>query len=154
MKQGFFISVFVFLLTPYSFSQHTSVLELTDVFSLEYVSSPRISPDGEQVIYVRNFKDIMSDRNYSNLWIINFDGTNNRPLTTGNQNDFEPQWSPDGKKVLYKSNKDGENTRLYVLWLDSKELLALTHREEVPGQIAWSRDGSWIAYVDILPSLK
>ena len=43
----------------------------------------------------------------SNLWIINFDGSENRPLTTGNRNDSAPRWSPDGKRLLYVSSVDG-----------------------------------------------
>ena len=84
--------------------QVKSNLELIDIFNMEYVSDPQISPDGNKIIYVRNFKDVMTDKNLSNLWIVNFDGTKNRPLTTGNQNDFYPRWSHDGKKIIFKSN--------------------------------------------------
>jgi hypothetical protein len=38
-----------------------------DVFELEWASDPRISPDGERVVYVRNFMDVMSDRRRSQL---------------------------------------------------------------------------------------
>jgi acylaminoacyl-peptidase len=72
-----------------------------DVFQLEWISDPQISPDGQKIIYVRNYNDVMTDQTYSNLWIVNFDGTDNRPLTTGNHSDFSPRWSPDGKRVLY-----------------------------------------------------
>ena len=44
--------------------------EPIDVFDLEFVSDPQISPDGQHIIYVRNFKDIMTDKNLSNLWSI------------------------------------------------------------------------------------
>ena len=54
-----------------------------DVFGLEWASDPQISPDGRQTVYVRNFMDIMTDRRRSNLWMINNDGTEHRPLTTG-----------------------------------------------------------------------
>ena len=74
-----------------------------DVFQLEHASDPRISPDGKRIVYVRNSMDIMKDRRRSNLWIINSDGTENRPLTSGKQNDSSPRWSPDGKRLLYVS---------------------------------------------------
>ena len=94
-----------------SYAQISKKLELIDVFNLEYVSDPQISPNGSKIVYVRNFKDVMTDKNHSNLWIINFDGSNNLPLTTGNQNDFYPRWSHDGKKLVFSSNRNNGGTR-------------------------------------------
>ncbi|MGH8195650.1 MAG: S9 family peptidase, partial [Woeseiaceae bacterium] len=52
--------------------------EALDVFQLEYAADPRISPDGRQVVYVRNSNDIMSDRTIGNLWIAASDGSDHR----------------------------------------------------------------------------
>ena len=87
-------------IVPLSHGQVQSNLQLIDIFNMEFVSDPQISPDGSKVIYVRNFKDIMTDKNLSNLWMVNFDGSNSRPLTTGNQNDFYPRWSHDGQNSV------------------------------------------------------
>ncbi|NIV48026.1 MAG: S9 family peptidase, partial [Gammaproteobacteria bacterium] len=94
------------------------VFQPADVFQLEYASDPRISPDGSRVVYVRNFMDIMSDRRRSNLWIMSFDGSDHRPLTTGLRNDSSPRWSPDGKRLLYLA-RDENSTQVFVLWMDS-----------------------------------
>ena len=51
-----------------------------DVFDLEWVSDPQVSPDGNSVVYVRRSNDIMSDRTRSQLWRIDADGQNHRPL--------------------------------------------------------------------------
>jgi hypothetical protein len=64
------------------------------IFNFQYASDPQISPDGTKIVYVRRFADIMSDKRDSNLWIVNSDGSENRPLTTGNYSDESPQWSP------------------------------------------------------------
>ena len=40
----------------------------------------RSRPDGSRIVYVRVSHDIMTDRARRNLWIVNADGTNNRPL--------------------------------------------------------------------------
>src|SRR5580698_3918293 len=76
-------------------------LAAKNVFDLASVSDPRISPDGKRIVYVRHFADVMTDNRYENLWLINFDGTDNRPLTSGNFNDTSPQWSPSGDRILY-----------------------------------------------------
>src|SRR5262249_27191471 len=71
-------------------------LAIDDVFNLRLAVDPQISPDRKRVLYVRQFNDIMTDQRHANLWIVNTDGTENRPLTTGNYNDSSPRWSPDG----------------------------------------------------------
>ena len=45
--------------------------ERMDVFDLQWVSDPQISPDGKRVVYVRNSMDIMTDQRTSRLWLIN-----------------------------------------------------------------------------------
>lgn len=136
-----------------SIAQENNKLELVDIFNIENVSDPQISPDGNKILYVRNYKDIMKDRGYSNIWMVNFDGSQNRPLTTGNQNDFSPRWSPDGKKIIYKSNRD-ESTQIYMRWLDSGAETKLTNVNRSPGSFSWSPDGQWIAFTMFVPSQK
>lgn len=137
---------FLFLLASSQvIGQQQSNLELLDIFNYEYVSDPQISPDGSKIIYVRNFKDVMTDRNLSNLWIVNFDGSNNRPLTTGNNNDFSPVWSHDGTRILYKSNQHDKKVKVYLMWLDTKESFALTNTPIAPRDLAWSPDDKMIA---------
>ena len=126
-------------------AQQSDKLELLDIFNLEYISDPQISPNGKHVVYVRNFKDVMTDKNLSNLWMVNFDGTQNRPLTTGNTSDNYPRWSPDGEKLLFKSNMDGER-RLYLMWMDSKQPLVISNSNDLPGSISWSPDSKSIAF--------
>ena len=128
----------------------TGKFEYLDVFNLEYVSDPQITPDGSRIVYVRNFHDVMQDRAYSNLWIINMDGSGNRPLTTGNQNDFSPQWSPDGSMLLYKSNRDGK-TQLYLRWMNDGAETRLTNFSQSPGSFTWSPDGEYILFNMFVP---
>jgi dipeptidyl aminopeptidase/acylaminoacyl peptidase len=129
----------------------TPVLEQLDVFDIEFISDPQISPDGERVVYQRNFKDIKTDGNRSNLWVVNYDGTENRPLTSGRVTNYSPRWSPDGRKLLYLSSREG-SPQLYLRWMDSGIERRLTNFTELPGNIQWSPDGEWIAFTMAVPS--
>ena len=71
-------------------------LSAVDIFSLEYAADPQLSPDGQWVAYVRQWSDAMTDRRYSNIWLVKHDGSGHRPLTSGKTNDGSPRWSPDG----------------------------------------------------------
>ncbi|MEN8248351.1 MAG: S9 family peptidase [Bacteroidota bacterium] len=145
------IFIYSLVISPL-YGQVTSSFEPIDIFDLEFVSDPQISPDGSKIIYVRNFKDIMTDRNLSNLWIVNYDGSNNRPLTTGNHNDMQPEWSHDGKKIIFKSNMADNKMKLYLMWLDTRETYALTNTPIAPGRVTWSNDDKMLAFNMFVPA--
>lgn len=126
-------------------AQSPNQLQPIDIFDLEFVSDPQISQDGKHVLFVRNFKDIMTDGNLSNLWICAFDGQNMHPITTGNQRDYSPRWSPDGEKMVYISTKAGK-PQIYLRWLTTGAEAKLTNLRNAPRNIQWSPDGNWIAF--------
>lgn len=121
-------------------------LGLTDIFQIQTVAQPQISPDGSRIVYQRNFADVMTDRRYSNLWIINFDGTGGRPLTTGKFSDTDARWSGDGKELLFVTDRDG-SPQIWRMWLDSGQMAQVTHMNSVPANVNWSPDGKWISFV-------
>jgi acylaminoacyl-peptidase len=125
-------------------------LTINDVFNLELATDPQISPDGKRIIYVRQFAEIMTDKRCSNLWIINFDGTDHRPVTTGNYSDTSPRWSPDGTQIIFISNRDG-SSQIYRRWLDSGQTAKVTNVTSAPNGIAWSPDGKWISFTMHVP---
>ncbi len=147
------ILLILFSISFYGHATISNTLEPLDVFNLEYVSDPQISPNGQSIVYVRNYKDVMTDKNLSNLWVINFDGTRNRPLTTGPHNDSSPRWSHDGKKLLFKSNKDGK-TRIYIRWMDTGDVAMLTNTPQSPGSLTWSHDDKYLAFTMFVPTKK
>ena len=145
------LQLFLVFATATAFSQTTSNLALIDIYNMEFISDPQISPDGSQILYVRNFKDVMTDKNLSNIWIINADGTENRPITTGNQNDNNPRWSHDGKKIIFKSNMKDERMKLYLMWMDTKEVKPLTNTPQSPSNVSWSEDDRYLAFTMFVP---
>ena len=128
-------------------------LHSIDVFQLEYADDVQISPDGSRIVYVRVSHDIMTDRARRNLWIVNADGTNNRPLRSEAKNFMSPRWSPDGTRLAYVSAAEG-SPQLYVRWIDSGQTALLTNLVQAPNAIAWSADGKSIAFTQLVPAKK
>ncbi len=120
-----------------------------DIFQLEYAADPQISPDGQLIVYVRQWQDPMTDRRYSNLWLVKADGSDHRPLTTGKFVESHPRWAPDGKRIAYLSNKDGD-PQVYVRWLDGGLTQPVTNTMSPPTAPTWSPDGNWIAFLSLV----
>jgi acylaminoacyl-peptidase len=125
-------------------------LQPADLFQLQWAGDPQISPDGERVAYVRNHADIMADRYRQNLWLVDADGGNHQPLTTGSENHTQPRWSPDGSRLAYVGNQDG-SAQLYVRWLENDREARLAQLTEAPSGLAWSPDGTRIAFTLFVP---
>lgn len=155
MKLKIKVIVLLFILLQVNvFAQEKTKLEPKDLFDMEYISDPQISPDGSQIVFVRNFKDIMTDRDYSNLWISNPDGTKVRQLTSGNQRDYAPRWSNDGKKLAFLSNQDDEKVKLFLLYPDTRETITLTNTAVPPSAVSWSADDTELAFTQFVAEEK
>ncbi len=128
----------------------SNTFEAKDVFELEYATSPAVSPNGRQVVYVRRSNDIMTDSTRSNLWISAVDGSSNRPLLSGKKSFSSPTWSPEGTRLAYLSNVEGK-TQLYVRWMDTGQTGLVTNLQSSPRGITWSPDGSSIAFTMSVP---
>ncbi len=150
-----FTAIFLFrwigFTAPANSATTTNRFQLQDMFELEFASDPQISPDGTRVVFVRHSSDIMKDKNRSCIWIVNRDGSDLRPLTTGDNNDSSPVWSPDGTRLLYTSTQGG-STQVYVRWMDSGQTGRITRLETSPSDMAWSPDGRWIAFSMHVPT--
>src|SRR5215831_13078436 len=58
-----------------------------------------------------------------------------------------PQWSYDGKRILYSSHRGSQFNNLYLLPADGGEPYQLTHGDWDHFDARWSPDGEWIAYI-------
>jgi dipeptidyl aminopeptidase/acylaminoacyl peptidase len=122
-------------------------MTLGDMFALKRVSDPQISPDGKQVVYVITTVDLPGNKTTANLWLAATDGSAPpRQLTTAAKKDRHPRWSPDGKRILFESNRSGNN-QLWVIDLTGGEAQQITNISTSAGTGIWSRDGSHIVFV-------
>tara|TARA_B100000073_G_scaffold287426_1_gene249253 strand:- start:641 stop:2653 length:2013 start_codon:yes stop_codon:yes gene_type:complete len=139
------------LVSVSAFSQTSNIFEPIDVFDLEYVSNTQISSNGDKVLYQRNFNDIMTDESFSNIWLINYDGTNNRPITTGNFKDNSPKWSNQGDKFIFKSNREGKS-QIFLYDLNNNSIQKLTNYQYSIESIQWSPDDNYILFSSFIDS--
>ena len=121
----------------------------TDIYSFQWIASPRISPDGSRIVYTHVTVNQKHDGYETALWIIPSTGGSARQLTAG-PHDVSPQWSPDGRILAFAraSEKDGKPQpgQIYLLAMDGGEARPLTDVPKGAGGPVWSPDGHTIAF--------
>jgi Tol biopolymer transport system component len=129
--------------------------------------APVWSPDGGRIAFISTQNPDGSDANVptNNLWVMNADGSGATALTKLNGPfilppapsilHFEPQWSPDGRRISVTANRalDGSDTvvsnlNVWVINADGTGLTPLTRTLVGDSRSAvWSPDGTQIAFV-------
>ena len=125
--------------------QQHSLFDAMDVFELEWASDPRVSPDGQSIVYVRRSFEIMSDTGRADLWEVSVDGDFHRPLSTGSGRSTSPRWSPDGSKLAFLSRDTG-SSQIRVRWMKTQQTTVISNLKQSPSDLAWSPDGKWLAF--------
>ncbi len=99
-------------------------------------SSLSWSPDGRAIVYSMQ----------GSLWRQSVDSDVAEQLTAGPGYDYQPDWSPDGKTLVFV-RYDRDALELNTLDLETGELTQLTNGGNVNLEPRWSPDGSRLAYV-------
>jgi dipeptidyl aminopeptidase/acylaminoacyl peptidase len=144
MMNTFFRLLFLVCAVQVTVAQKQSFSYL-DIFDLQYVSDPQISPDGEWVVYRRMGLDIMKDAETGNLWLIKADGSQNQKLTSREVNESSPRWSPSGDRIAFASSTD-EGSEIYMYWVASGRVAKLTQLPFSPSSLTWSPNGTQLAF--------
>lgn len=128
-------------------SEEKRPIQVDDLYQLNHVEDPQISPDGQWLAYVRVSVDKMDNGYKRNIWINATDGGEPIQLTRSGK-DFSPRWSPDGKTLAFVSAR-AEKPQIYLLRIGTPggDPRALTSAKNGAVAPAWSPDGQRIAYL-------
>jgi eukaryotic-like serine/threonine-protein kinase len=128
----------------------SGLTQLTDLD--EGACQPTWSPDGSQIVFISPCParaDLLDNiyRN-SSLYVMNADGSGQKPLTNVPGSDFDPAWSPDGTRIVFTSLRDGRKD-IYLLTVETGAIVRLTTvggdvQENI--QPSWSSTGNLIVY--------
>ena len=99
---------------------------------------------------------------YFDIFTMNADGSDVRRLTDNLDQDKTPAWSPDGRRIAFTSDRDGNN-EIYVMNDDGTGVTRLTNSPAFDWEPSWSpddqriaftsnRDGNWELYSTLAPS--
>lgn len=116
----------------------------TDYHSISKIQDPRLSPDGESILYVNQKPE--SDEEYqSHIYQVSSAGGTAERVGVKDGVESEPRWSPDGEKIAFVRTQDTD-AELCVTSINDGEAASITRVIGAVSNIAWSPDSSKIAF--------
>lgn len=116
-----------------------------DLFDLQYASNPQIAPNGDWIVYRRMRIDIMKDNAAGNLWMIKTNGSQHQKLTSRENGESSPRWSPSGDRLAFVSGTD-EGAEIYMYWIKTGKIAKISQLPFSPGSLTWSPKGDQLAF--------
>jgi TolB protein len=100
-------------------------------------NAPEVSPDGKSIAFMRGNPNTQQNQ----IWTMdrNGDSPGNVPQALG----WDPTWSPDGRQILFASDRDGL-VQLFTVTLKGSAIKKVTNLPAIRGRSDWSPDGSFI----------
>ncbi|HLU25324.1 MAG TPA: amidohydrolase family protein, partial [Longimicrobiales bacterium] len=93
-----------------------------------------VSPDGKTIVF-----DLLGD-----IYLLPIEGGKATRLTSGLAYDAQPRFSPDGKKIVFVSDRTG-GENLWILSLDLKDTIQVTRgNDNIYTSPEWTPDGKYI----------
>ena len=125
-------------------------LSLDDLGKLKDVRDPQCAPDGKSVAFVVHQIDVKEDKpGASHIWTVGIDGRDERQITSSNDSESSPRFSPNGRHLAFTSERPGKAKGEQVWLLDRTggEAFQLT---EIKGRLQgyeWAPDSERLALV-------
>ncbi|WP_339251394.1 S9 family peptidase [Sporosarcina sp. FSL W8-0480] len=118
-------------------------LQVDDLFKLQSVTNPQLSPDGKEALFIKTHIDEEDNKYISNLYHIDLSTKEVTQWTHGNHRVSSPKWSVDGKQIAFLSNRDDKN-QLYILPARGGEAKKVTSLDKGVSSFEWSPCGTKI----------
>jgi len=120
-----------------------------DLARLAEVSSPSLSPDGNQLAYTVTLDDVEQDARVSQVWVASWDGLSSRQYTHAAESSHTPRFSPDGKwlALLSDRGRDDELDQLCLMPSSGGEARCLTDLAGGVSDYQWAPDSRRLVLV-------
>jgi dipeptidyl aminopeptidase/acylaminoacyl peptidase len=141
--------LFGLVVAPLAASEGKRPITHEDLWSMKRLAQPALSPDGKLAVLVVTEPAYDPAAQVVDLWVVATDGrTAPRRLTAGKEPEANPNFSPDGRRIAFSSQRSGDIApQIYVLDLGGGEAQRVTTVSTGARLPRFSPDGEQIAFV-------
>jgi Tol biopolymer transport system component len=119
-----------------------------DLLDVPVLTDPRISPDGQAVVFVLAEADWEKNQRVSHIWRAGVGSEDRVQLTRGPKGESSPRWSPDGQWIVFVAERDSdEAAQLYRISARGGEAERLTSHETAVSAPSFSADGKLVYFL-------
>src|SRR6202048_2682318 len=124
-------------------------LALDDLARIKEVRDPQCAPDGRALAFVVSTTDVKEDKSHSHVWMVGLDGANERQVTSSQDSESSPRFSPDGKYLSFMSSRPGQakGNQLWLLDRSGGEAAQVTDLKGRLQSYEWAPDSKRLALV-------
>src|SRR5436190_3066619 len=122
--------------------------DLADIRNPKKITSELSQDDGMSGVAFRPDGGIVYSKRVTgsqDIWSVDPNGENNRQLTVRSGSNFHPTVSPDGKTIVFTSDRAG-SLDLWRMNMDGSSVARLTEVDENESQPSFTADGAWIVF--------
>ncbi|MCL4818135.1 MAG: S9 family peptidase [Vicinamibacteria bacterium] len=136
------------LAAPTGLAADKKPLTADELWAVERVGAPQVSPDGTRVAFTVSRYDMGENRGDTDIHVVPLAGGTPKRLTTNKASDSSPAWSPDGTRIAFVSRREGDAAgQLYVIPTDGGEAERVTDLPLGVSGPRWLPDGKRIVVV-------